>query len=394
MNITFLIGNGFDIGIGLKTRYEDFYQKYCNITNQDNDNIKAFKEMLKERNSEENCKIIDWADFETAFGQHSSDFSIEEKEIYLERFEDFISKFNAYLEEEEAVTDYSNEALISETMKNGVTQYFHIREGDKAEIQKIYNSTSTRVYNFISFNYTRTIDNCVKVLSKTLESEKNRAVGTVAHIHGYIDKNMIMGVNDPSQITNKHFATDNDIVQEIVKPQQNIDARTRYENEVGSIINSSDIICIYGMSIGATDKKWWNIISKWLSGNTSRRLVILTYDKNYNARFPHTQRRITNKAVDTFLSYSELSDDEKTKISSRIYVGCNHNVFSMELRKKEQCHPKKEVTVRNPMTFEEAMQAQRNFEAIMARNEEMLNVLNKSNELSQQIAGIDLAILR
>ena len=66
----------------------------------------------------------------------------------------------------------------------------------------------------------------------------------------------------------------------------------------------------------------------------------------------------------------------------------------MELRKKEQCHPKKEVTVRNPMTFEEAMQAQRNFEAIMARNKEMLNVLNKSNELSQQIAGIDLAILR
>ena len=29
LNITFLIGNGFDIGLGLKTRYKDFYKYYC-----------------------------------------------------------------------------------------------------------------------------------------------------------------------------------------------------------------------------------------------------------------------------------------------------------------------------------------------------------------------------
>lgn len=28
MNITFLIGNGFDINLGLKTRYVDFYDFY------------------------------------------------------------------------------------------------------------------------------------------------------------------------------------------------------------------------------------------------------------------------------------------------------------------------------------------------------------------------------
>lgn len=43
MQITFLIGNGFDIGIGLKTRYEDFYKEYCIIRENDNDNIKNFK---------------------------------------------------------------------------------------------------------------------------------------------------------------------------------------------------------------------------------------------------------------------------------------------------------------------------------------------------------------
>lgn len=146
MNITFLIGNGFDIGIGLKTRYEDFYQEYCHIAADDSDNIKAFKQMLKDRNSEEKRKIIDWADFETAFGQHSEDFTIAEKEMYIERFEDFISKFNAYLEKEEAVVDYADETLISETMKKAVTTYFHIRAGDKAEIEKIYNAIMEKEY--------------------------------------------------------------------------------------------------------------------------------------------------------------------------------------------------------------------------------------------------------
>lgn len=336
MNITFLIGNGFDIGIGLNTRYEDFYPNYCRIAADDSDNIKAFKQMLKDRNSEEGRKIIDWADFETAFGQHSEDFTIAEKEMYIERFEDFISKFNAYLEKEEALVDYTDETLISETMRKAVTTYFHIRAGDRAEIEKTYSSINgKRIYNFISFNYTRSIDNCARVLSNSLKNDNNREVGAISHIHGYIDLNMIMGVNDSMQITNPSLAQDDDIIHEIVKPQQNSDSRTRYENKVVSLINNSNTICIYGMSIGATDKKWWNIISKWLHENALRRLVILKYDQSYDPRFPHSQRRFTNDAVNVFLSYSDLSDDEKEEIRSRIYVGANHNVFSMDLRKKD-----------------------------------------------------------
>ena len=36
---------------------------------------------------------------------------------------------------------------------------------------------------------------------------------------------MIMGVNDASQITNDAFANDEEVVREIVKPQQNSDVR-------------------------------------------------------------------------------------------------------------------------------------------------------------------------
>lgn len=167
MNITFLIGNGFDIGIGLNTRYGDFYKKYCADKEGDNENIKSFKDILGSKEITKYPPIVDWADFETAFGRHSAEFSIETKEAYKEWFEDFISKFNAYLEDEEKMADYiSNESLIAKTMKNAVMTYYHIRNDDRLEIERTYkNIQGERVYNFISFNYTRSIDKCAEILN-------------------------------------------------------------------------------------------------------------------------------------------------------------------------------------------------------------------------------------
>ncbi len=61
MNILFLIGNGFDINIGLKSKYIDFY-KYYNSIKSDNEIITALKESLSI--NDEN-----WSDLETALGE-------------------------------------------------------------------------------------------------------------------------------------------------------------------------------------------------------------------------------------------------------------------------------------------------------------------------------------
>ena len=48
MNVTFLVGNGFDIGLGLKTRYSDFYEEYCKADKADSEAITKFKRTLRE----------------------------------------------------------------------------------------------------------------------------------------------------------------------------------------------------------------------------------------------------------------------------------------------------------------------------------------------------------
>lgn len=74
MNITYLIGNGFDVNIGLKSRYADFYETYVNIHPHDEaDVIKRFKaginDYIKKESHKDNLKAIDWRDLEVALGQ-------------------------------------------------------------------------------------------------------------------------------------------------------------------------------------------------------------------------------------------------------------------------------------------------------------------------------------
>ena len=145
-----------------------------------------------------------------------------------------------------------------------------------------------------------------------------------------------MGVNDASQISNPEFATDEDVVNEIIKPIQNQNARTDYERGVISAIRDSDFICVYGMSIGKTDAKWWKQIAQWLSAHSSHQLVILKYEKDYNERFPFSQRRFTEPLLQRFLSYSDLSAEIKKRISNQIYIGINHNIFTMNLSKDKK----------------------------------------------------------
>ena len=49
MNILYLIGNGFDLSLGMKTRYEDFYEYYCKLVEtEQNADVIALKKTIKE----------------------------------------------------------------------------------------------------------------------------------------------------------------------------------------------------------------------------------------------------------------------------------------------------------------------------------------------------------
>lgn len=78
MRILYIIGNGFDISLGMKTGYPDFYRYYLSFSSKDDD-ITKLKDCIKDN------KYETWADLEIGLGKYTS--SISSPEIFLKCLE-------------------------------------------------------------------------------------------------------------------------------------------------------------------------------------------------------------------------------------------------------------------------------------------------------------------
>ena len=84
MNVTFLIGNGFDLACGMKTSYPDVYEEYIK-TSSPTIVIENFKQdLIKEKTQE---KWGNWSDFEMGMAKYARNFSNEKD--FIECIADF-----------------------------------------------------------------------------------------------------------------------------------------------------------------------------------------------------------------------------------------------------------------------------------------------------------------
>ena len=93
MNITFMVGNGFDIAAGVDTSYRSFYKWYCAQPSA-MPHIEKFKSQIKE-DIDSGGKY--WSDFEVGLGRYTSEFSLETAGLFLDCYEDAQQKIAEYL---------------------------------------------------------------------------------------------------------------------------------------------------------------------------------------------------------------------------------------------------------------------------------------------------------
>lgn len=323
MDVTFLIGNGFDLGIGLKTGYKDFYNVYCQSKSSDSEILQHFKsDILKEPET--------WADFESAFGEYAYHF--KDAEDYMQLFEDFIRQFSLYLENEESAFDDSKTEEMLRGMKKALSSYYDIRPADKDTVVSLIESYRKN-FNFISFNYTCCLDKCIDAVKSSPNSLASISgeIGELVHVHGYTDKDLIMGVNDASQIENEAFSQDETVLNELVKPRQNEIIKMNYDYRATQIINRSQIICVYGMSIGETDQKWWKLIMQWLQRDINNHLIVLRH--RAPIRMVPVWRRFVESTRNLLYMHGEVPAENQRVIANQIHIDVDHNIFAMDLTK-------------------------------------------------------------
>ena len=319
MNLLYIIGNGLDIAHHMKTSYQDFFRFYLSIPSHDLD-INAMKRDIKQHQYET------WADLEIGFGEYSSHCA--NKDVFLNCLADIKSNLKAYLlKESEKITSYS---LKSTSSFLNLGSFLDPEPKSRYDLYMDHFSLNSRIgVNIMTFNYTSTLEWLFDTASGAKALAPNSWLETIQHVHGVLDNMMVMGVNDSSQIANTLLNSDEDIMEEFIKPEYN-DACMNNKNSIcESLIRIADIIVLYGTSLGKSDEKWWKLIGERMSHDNHPLLVYLPYDEKKDQRAePNHLRRWVMQSVREIKDKFDIQIDEK-ELASRICIAFNKRLFNI-----------------------------------------------------------------
>lgn len=323
MNVVFFIGNGFDINLGMKTRYCDFYDHYKKVISES-----KLVNRLKHEISE---GVVNWSDLELAFGKYTS--NLKNLEEFEEVYYDIAENLADYLIEEESNTSLKN-IKKDVFLKDLCFPENYLLDEDIQELRTYRSNWSNSSWglNIITLNYTLSIE---KILTGYVKESQlgvheygnSITLKNIYHIHGYTDKRFILGVNDISQIKNKDFYDNEDILETLIKTRCNKIQRHNIDKACERIIEKANLICIFGSSIGDTDIHWWQSMGEQLRRDC--KIIIFSKGEDIKERFAQRAVRKRREIINLFLNKTSLSEEEKEKFKGNIYVGINTKIFDI-----------------------------------------------------------------
>lgn len=272
MNITFLIGNGFDLACGMKTSYPDVYEEYIK-TSSNTDVIEKFKnDLIKEKTKED---WGNWSDFEMGMARYARTFQNEKS--FIECLNDFKSFLEKHLKKEEKKLKDTFSLLNSE-MHLKASQYIKrcIWEFYKGVSKKVSHNIETveklipgKIYSFVSFNYTSIFE---FIINRFFSQNSS-----VSYIHGSLkEHDVILGVDNVEQVLT-NFNLSKKMKRVFIKPFFNEEYDDNKVAQVKTSILHSDCICVFGLSLGDSDLTWKNLLIDWLKSNPANHLFLYDY---------------------------------------------------------------------------------------------------------------------
>lgn len=324
MNVVFLLGNGFDRQLGLSTGYEDFYKYYLKKPSTDT-LIAHLKEHINDyiEGKGNNLPDVNWKDLEMALGKYTQELkSYEElKTVYL----DINKELMAFLRIQEA--QFNRDEKILGKLRVDFSQperYLSINE--KRRYHNLLDGDT--VLSILSLNYTRCCEMIYEKNLPTANASGNRTTfGMVAHIHGDLEmQNVLMGVNDTSQIVNEMLREDIRVKRMLVKPVTNELLDNQKEKHLLKVFDKANVIVVYGASLGDSDLLWREKLKEKLTTEKCYFLI-----NEYQDRFDniYDQADAEDRAKVNFITKLGLGD-EVEKYQNFVFVAVTMSMFKPE----------------------------------------------------------------
>ena len=333
MNTTYIIGNGFDINLGLHTQYEDFYKWYVALPSEkDPLVVKNFKKEINKYIGKKSS--IDWSDLEVALGVYTTRVHLNEFH-YL--YFDIVDNLKKYLIEEYDRFDIKKykSATFKWHLVNPIVNNFNVARKRILAAFRDKFIVGSEIINVVSFNYTRSIEDIIGYKGKEMEwmddySGRSIKFCHLYHIHRTLsEQNILVGVNDSSQIGNGAYRQNLDVCDYLVKPSANQVLNDYLDIKCESLINETNLFVLYGTSVGMTDKRWWKLIAERLiSSGDNARLIWFAYSPRKTSHSDLLYKSEERKLLNQFINVAEIKDTDKDKIKSRIFVTLSNKLFS------------------------------------------------------------------
>ncbi len=332
MEITYFIGNGFDLAMGLHTSYRHFVKHYLETPPNE-----ACDQFLKKLIAED---VENWSDAEAALGQCTESFNAGQEELFCECYTDFVLSLSEFLESaDRSCISPINIKDIRHHYTNAFTnlEHFipHVQPGLKRALSE--SVRQPRNFSIINFNYTHVFDHGIDVLGRKGVAINSKTppncdtIGEVHHIHGEFSHEMVMGVDGDDQIANQDFARNAGIRQRIIKPEVNEALNHGLVMDCKKTISKSQIIVVFGMSIGKTDRTWWKSVGEWLKRSKDHQLIIFIHIEGQDTRLAGSINVTERGTQNRLLNFTALTDVEKENVRHQITVVLNCELFGTRL---------------------------------------------------------------
>lgn len=316
MNITYIVGNGLDLQYGLKTRYKDFYEFQNKVYISRKENEEEYSNFIYDSLFSDKVNDYEnWSDFELSIGKLTKDSdlissNIEMKEKFIDDFSEVVDDLREYLRiQQEKNLEKGNVIDFAATLNDMKKSLPAI---NRPVIDKKYNENlyQSDIVNILTLNYTNVIDKLYNGSAKAFRNQLrannyNFHIQPPIHAHGTLDICTVLGVSDESQISNSFD-----------------------EEQKESLIKNSDIIILYGVSLGETDRYIWSqIAERSISGSVP--VIIYNYVPHFDPGNPTRVKRLYKMVEDKFIQNSGIDLELEKKLRDNLIVVIGKTIFDL-----------------------------------------------------------------
>lgn len=279
MKLLLILGNGFDLNLGMPTSYCHFLKYFMASSAYDgSENSVKLKSLISNDYDK-------WSDLELALGEVSSQF--DDADDYIEAVETIAQALSVYLSEADKRFEPTPD-MVKKFVGDieNFESYFDLKQQHlwNRYLESGYNDTTKWEYNVMTFNYTSTVEKLLRMAVDDLGGNMS-AIKGIEHIHMPLEEGLLMGVNDESQIANRYFQSSYPVKTTIVKPFVNKEFDDGVDTKCRKMINDADVILLFGVSLGKTDACWWQYIGNAML-QSHKALIYCPFD---------TEKQLRNK---------------------------------------------------------------------------------------------------